>query len=127
MILLYSEMNRPTHKELNGKLLQAKNAASKGLVFILDPIVIAADAINLGYLVDKINEVILEILDELNPNHYAGTYPPQKSYEQDIQGSEIFAFRWISQRFGCDTYFKFALVQGRLWIISFHEHRVKGG
>ena len=116
-------MNRPTHKELNSKLLQAKNAASEGLVFILDPIVIAADAISLGYLVDEIDEVILEILDELNPNYYAGSYPPKKSYERDIKGSELFAFRWVSQRFGCDTYFKFALVQGRLWIISFHENR----
>ena len=116
-------MNRPTHKELNSKILQAKNAASEGLISILEPIVIAADAIALGYLVAEIREVILEILDELNPNYYAGSYPPQKSYEEAIKGSEIFAFRWVSQRFGCDTYFKFALVQGRLWIISFHEHR----
>ena len=64
-------MNRPTHKELNSKLFQAKDAISKGLVSILDPIVIAADAIALGYLVDEINEVILKILDELNPNYYA--------------------------------------------------------
>lgn len=116
-------MNRPTYKELNSKLLQAKDAISKGLVSILDPIVIAADAIALGYLVDEIDEVLLEILNELDPNYYAGSYPPQKSYGQDIKGSELFAFRWISQRFGCDTYFKFAFAQGRLWIISFHEHR----
>ena len=116
-------MNRPTHKELNSKLFQAKDAISKGLVSILDPIVIAADAIALGYLVDEINEVILEILDELNPNYYAGSYPPQKSYEQDIKGSELFAFRWTSQKFGCDTYFKFVLAQGQLCIISLHAHR----
>jgi hypothetical protein len=118
-------MKRPSHKELNSKILQAKDAISKGLVSIIDPIVIAADAINLGYLIKEINDVLLELLDELKPDYYAGSYPPQRSYEQTIKGSELFAFRWISQRFGCDTYFKFAFAQGRLWIISLHEHRNK--
>jgi hypothetical protein len=118
-------MKRPSHKELNSKILQAKDAISKGLVSIIDPIVIAADAINLGYLIKEINDVLLELLDELKPDYYAGSYPPQRSYEQTIKGSELFAFRWISQRFGCDTYFKFAFAQVRLWIISLHEHRNK--
>jgi len=121
-------MKRPSHKELNNKILQARNAISKGLVSILDPIVIAADAIALGYLIKEINKVLLELLDELMPDYYAGRYPPQKSYEQDIKASDLFAFRWTSQKFGCDTYFKFAFAQGRLWIVSLHEHRKnKGG
>jgi hypothetical protein len=121
-------MKRPSHKELNNKILQARDAISKGLVSIFDPIVIAADAIALGYLVEEINEVLLELLDELRPDYYAGRYPPQKSYEQDIKKSELFAFRWTSQKFGCEIYFKFALAQGRLCIISLHEHKKnKGG
>jgi hypothetical protein len=118
-------MKRPSHKELNNKILQAKDEITKGLISIIDPIVIAADAVILGYLVEDINGVLFELLDELKPDYYAGSYPPQKSYEQSLKGSELFAFRWISQRFGCDTYFKFALAQGRLWIISLHEHRNK--
>ena len=116
-------MKRPSHKELNNKIFQAKDAISKDLVSIIDPIVVAADAVTLGYLVEDINEVLSELLDELKPDYYAGSYPPQRSYEQSIKGSELFAFCWISQRFGCNTYFKFAFAQGRLWIISLHEHR----
>ncbi len=118
-------MKRPSHKELYNKILQAKDAIAKGSLFTIDPYVIAADAIDLGYLFEEINEVLLEILKELKPEYYFGSYPPQRSYESKIKGSELFAFRWISQRFGCNTYFKFALRQENLWIVSLHEHREK--
>jgi hypothetical protein len=120
-------MKRPSHKEIYNKILQAKDAITKGSLFLLDPAVIAADALNLGYLIDEISEVLIEILNELKPDYYAGTYPPQRSYESQIKESELFAFRWVSEKFGCDTYFKFALNQENLWIVSLHEHREKQG
>lgn len=118
-------MKRPSHKELNNKILLAKEAVSEESVSILNPIVIAIDALNLGYLVEEINKVLLEILNELRPNYYAGSHPPQRSYEAKIEGSELFAFRWISGRFGCRIYFKFALKQLHLWVVSLHEDRKK--
>ncbi len=113
-------IKRPSHKELNKKFLQAK-----GSLYILNQHIIAADALNLGYLIEEIYEVLIEILTELKPDYYAGSYPPQRSYETEIKESELFVFRWTSGRFGCDTYFKFALKQGHLWIVSLHEHREK--
>ncbi len=128
LILNRRTMKRPSHKELNNKILQAKEAVAKDSVSILDPIVIAADAISLCYLIQDINEVLLKLLAELTPGDYAGKYPPQKSYMQDIIKAELFAFKWTSQQFGCATYFKFAFAQGRLWVVSLHEHRKnKGG
>jgi hypothetical protein len=117
---------RPSHKELYNKIHQAKEAIAKESLFIIVPHVIAADALNLGYLFEEeINEVLLEILGELKADYYVGSRPPQRSYESQIKESELFAFSWTSRRFGCDTYFKFAFKEGRLWIVSLHEHREK--
>ena len=50
-------------------------------------------------------------------------------YNKIHQAKEAIAkeslFSWTSRRFGCDTYFKFAFKEGRLWIVSLHEHREK--
>lgn len=74
-------IKRSSLKELNNKILQAKNAVTKGSLFLLDPVVIAADALNLGYLINEVNEVLIEILNELKLDYYVGGRPPQRSYE----------------------------------------------
>ena len=63
------------------------------------------------------------MLDELSPDLYQGTRPPQKSYANAIDGCELYAFAWTSQAVGCDMYFKFALKNEWLWVVSFHENR----
>lgn len=45
-------MNRPTYKELNNKLSQAKKAVEEGHVNLINPDVIAADALELGYSIN---------------------------------------------------------------------------
>ena len=120
-------MKRPSPKELYNKILQAKEAITKGSLFLVDPHVKAADALSLGYLIDEIGEVLIEMLNEIKSDYYVGTYPPQRSYESQIKDSELFAFRWVSGKFGCETYFKFTIRQGNLWIVSLHEHREKKG
>ena len=54
-------MKRPSPKELYNKILQAKEAITKGSLFLVDPHVKAADALSLGYLIDEIGEVLSPI------------------------------------------------------------------
>jgi len=116
-------MKRPSNKELYGKIRQAKCAIEKKQIFPIDSDVIAADAIELGYEVSKLNRVLSKILKEITPRDYAGTRPPQKSYKNEIHGLELFAFRWMSKTFGCESYLKFSLKQESIYLVSLHQDR----
>ncbi len=118
---------RPSHKELTGKIRQAKDLVSKGAVQILNQMAVAADALELGYDTSDLSALIANILNEIDPNrHYAGERPPQRSYEQDIQGLDLFAFRLFFKPFGTVIYFKFAVSQDQFWLVSLHQHRGGG-
>ena len=117
-------MQRPSNKELFGKLREARAAVQKGNIFLIDQDVIAEDAIELDYDIgDELQQVLAELLDETTVHNYAGSRPPQKSYKQEIEGLELFAFVVESRRFGCRAYFKFALIEGSLWLVSLHQDR----
>ena len=117
-------MNRPSHKELYGKLRSARQAIRKERVALLNQISLAADAIELDYSIAlELNAVLAELLEETTPDHYTGSRPPQSSYEQDIQGLELFAFTVASRRFKCRVYFKFALAGKMFWLVSLHQDR----
>jgi len=60
-------MNRPSHRELTGKIKQAGVAAEKGSIFPLEPLALAGDATELGYLVEdlKICTKSREVIDRL--------------------------------------------------------------
>lgn len=120
-------MNRPTYKERAKKIKLAKEAVSAEAIIILNHEAVAADAIDLGYDISDIKKVLTELLNEITPVDYAGKYPPQRSYEKQIENLDLFSFRWISKRFGCEIYFKFALKNEQLWVVSLHEHRAKKG
>ena len=94
---------------------------------IIDPVVIAADAIELGYQASQLQDVLKFILEEIGPQNYAGYHPPQKSYKSEIRGLELFAFRWISKYFGCEAYLKFCLEQDCINLVSLHPHRREKG
>jgi hypothetical protein len=122
-------MNRPSHKELSGKLNEARKAVAQGRIALLNQVSLAADAVELDYDITlDLLMVLTELLDKASPLDYTGSYPPQRSYEQDIQGLELFAFTLTIRRFKCRVYFKFALSQGWLWLVSLHIDRwVKEG
>lgn len=67
--------------------------------------------------------LIQELLNEIRPEHYAGARPPLLSYEKSIEGHELFAFSWASQRLKEQTYLKFALKGGRFYYVSLHPDR----
>ena len=100
---------RPTHKELTRKIKQAVEAVSEGRICILDPEVIAADAIELGYRISDLSDLLIDALSALLPKDYIGHQPPEKSYEVGIKGAELFVFKACSKILGCDVYLKFVL------------------
>jgi len=118
-------MIRPSKKELFNKLKQARKAVIEGFVFLIDQEIIAVDAIELNFPIADLEKVLLCLLGEIGPDCYAGTYPPHKSYKPEIKGFELFAFRWASKRFGCETYLKFAINKGQIWLVSLHLDRKK--
>ncbi len=117
-------MERPSHKELYNKLREARMAVSKGLVILLNQDIIAADAIELEYTIGtELIPILQELLDYTTPGHYAGSRPPQKSYQREIEGLDLFPFVTDCSRLKCRVYYKFALVEGRLWLVSLHQDR----
>ncbi len=116
--------NRPSNKELYGKLRSARQAVEEGRIALINPLALATDAIELDYSIElELMAVLDELLGETTPAHYAGSKPPQKSYEQDIQGLELFAFIVESSRFTGRVYYKFALAGETLWLVSLHRDR----
>ena len=117
--------DHPSHKALTGKIRQAIEAIRAGKVTFLDPDVIAADLLGLNCEIEELPEILTELLGEVVPDQYAGTRPPQRSYEDALGGSELYAFRIDSKRLGCQIYFKFSLIEDYLWVVSFHEDKAK--
>ena len=118
-------MDRPTYKEIDSRLRKAMELASQKQILLLNTNVIAEDAIELGYQISKLTDIICEILKEVTPKDYVGQHPPTRSYEEQIRDLELFAFRWNSTKFGCETYLKFTVTNDALYIVSLHQNRQK--
>jgi hypothetical protein len=120
---------RPTHKELSNKLRKAKELLEGGCIGILEPQVVLTDSFELGYSFQlEFKAIVEEILSLGGPNNYVGSRPPQRSYETQIKGAELFAF--VVQSLLLDNkavYFKFALYQDILVVISLHEDKKQEG
>lgn len=117
------KMKRPSHREINGKLKQAREAASEKQIAFVEPSIILSDLLELNCLVEDVSDKLSDILSEIRPRDYQGSRPPAKSYERSILDCELFAFRWSSKIFGCRMYLKFAIKGGCIWIVSLHRHR----
>jgi hypothetical protein len=116
-------MDRPSYKEINSKIKKAKEAVSDNQFSILNPFIIAADALELGVNLERISSILVDLLEEIAPTHYVGQHPPQRSYKQDIKGCELLAFRWLSEKLGCSVYLKFTMKGNKMWLVSLHEDR----
>ena len=117
-------MNRPSHKELFGKLRLARWAIQKGQIALLNQLALVADAIELDYSIEtELNSVLIDLLEKTTPTDHTGSRPPQRSYEEDIKGLELFAFVVESKRFKCRVYLKFALAGEVFWLVSLHQDR----
>ena len=120
---------RPSHKELSNKIRAAKELLETDSINILEPHVILADSLSLGYSFKlEFQAIIEQLLDAVSPADYAGSRPSQRSYETEIKGAELFAF--VVQCALLDNqnvYFKFALYQDVLVVVSLHEDQKQEG
>jgi hypothetical protein len=118
---------RPTHKELTGKIEQALKAVFDDWICILNQEILARDALELGYRISDLSDILIDLLTAILPGDYIGPQPPEKSYEEKIKGIELFVFKTYSQKLGCNIYLKFGLKGEFIWIVSLHEYENKGG
>lgn len=114
---------RPSHREITGKLVEAKTRATAKTMAFVNAKATREDLLDLDILMEDMPELLPRILEELEPRFYQGSRPPQKSYENLIRGCELYAFSWESRTFGCAMYFKFALKGDVLWIVSLHRDK----
>ena len=115
--------SRPSYRELDRKLEEARQATSAKRVRFVDPDTVYADLLELDFLIDALEVALPRILQEISPNGYRGQRPPQRFYEKPILNCELYAFGWDSRVFGCPMYLKFSIKAGYLWIVSLHQDR----
>lgn len=105
---------RPSNREICGKIASALDAL-KAERFQFGPSKhISGDLAELeidasGDLPALLIELLGEIQNQGPIECYAGTRPPQRSYEAEIYKLELWAYAWHSLRFGKRMYVKFAL------------------
>ena len=116
---------RPTYKELANKIKLAVTLFASGAFSILEPGVILNDAMELGYSFEKeFSSIFQELLSLATPENYAGARPPLRSYEAAIKGAELYAFVVQPTLLeSVDVYFKFALYNDCLMLVSLHRDR----
>ena len=117
-------MNRPSYKEITKKIAIAQSAVEHGNYRILNMLSLVADADGLGYLIDDdLDDLLVELLKKSSLDNYSGTRPPQKSYQQEIQGAELFAFVINETSLNGPIYYKFSIVDDVMFLISLHRDR----
>ena len=67
--------------------------------------------------------LIEELLFEIEPENYVGGRPPVKAYEKTIEGLDLFAFSWESEKLSGRIYIKYALKEGKYYYVSLHDDR----
>ena len=115
---------RPSNREIDKRIEEAKVCLCNEKGFFANPAKVVGELSELD--IDDAAEVwqlIKELLEEIEPDDYAGTRPPQKSYEKMINNRELFAFSWKSEKLGKEMYIKFALKEGLYYYVSLHESR----
>jgi len=124
MILNYSTMRRPTHTELRAKILKArqKTGARDWLPANYQKLLPELESLDL-WTEEEQSRALETAVSEIGAEHYVGTRPPQKSYEDACREAELFAFAWQSRHFKRRMYLKFCFVKETLYIVSFHEDK----
>jgi hypothetical protein len=116
--------DRPSPRELDKRIEEAKACLKERRGLFANPAKAVGELCELA-INDSADvwRLIYELLDEIAPSNYAGTRPPQKSYEKAIANRELFAFTWKSPKMGKEMYIKFALREGLYYYVSLHVSR----
>lgn len=117
-----SIMQRPTSRELHGKVADAIQALKFGRHTLTQSVLKhwLEDGQALG--LDATSELwplLVEFLEEIKQSQpdkcYTGRHPPMECYESDraINGEDLWAFSWFSLKFNKQMYLKFVLKKNR--------------
>ncbi|WP_228547106.1 hypothetical protein [Candidatus Neptunochlamydia vexilliferae] len=92
-------MKRPTFREIDKRLKEAKEALKNRCVAFANPGKVVGELMSLEVgPTDEIWDLILKLIDEIGLKDYKGAYPPLKSYESKIQNHDLWAF---SSKYRC--------------------------
>ena len=101
--------NRPSGSELTKIIKNAKIHAKSGNIAIPKNSLKLDDFTEISIKLDLRNMVI-EILDTLNPKDYVGHYTPKRSDDPKI-GNIIFIFKYKCQNEDCENYIEFSVAE----------------
>jgi len=88
---------RPSKREIDKRLKEAKTAILEGRVFFANYGKIYKEVIALRVEhPDAIWKLLVPLLEEIELDDYEGGRPPQESYEPSITDLELWAFAWDS-------------------------------
>ncbi len=117
-------MNRPSRHELLNKILKAKSILRKKEGFFAHSSKIIGELEQLNITdTQEIWPFIYKLLQEIQPEDYAGSRPPQKSYEKKIEGKDLFAFAWESKILRMRMYMKFVILDDDFYYVSLHQDK----
>jgi hypothetical protein len=114
--------HRPSLHELQRKLTQARKALSSGKYYFgpnLDKLVEDFMGLNIGNAEDMW-PLLRELLEEIQPENYAGPHPPMKSIFTGFN-CELFVFVWDSKKLKKNMYLKFAIKDEYFYYVSLHK------
>jgi hypothetical protein len=115
----------PTPKTIKAKVSEAIALIDQGKTALVKSAHLAHDMQQLGLTNpqgywDLVFECLHEVQDSGPAQCYAGSRPPQRSYEPEAKGVELFAYAWDSQATGCRMYLKFGIKNDRYLHIDCH-------
>lgn len=118
--------NRPSIKELNGKLRLARELLSNDCWLPAEVGKLASNFSDLELFTNEEQEAGLRhAFEEISADDYDGGRPPMRSYEPATRDLEMFAFCWESSHFGRHMYVKFSIAcpnqDATLYIHSLHQ------
>lgn len=80
---------------------------------------------------EELPGLLIELLNEIKTigavQCYAGDKPPQRSYEPELRGLELWAYAWHSERLGRRMYLKFALKKEWYIYVDCHPDNPREG
>ncbi len=124
-------MSRPSQKEVTQKVDQAIRSIDEGKVTIALGKHIVQDLYELDVydtkdLMRQVRAGLEEIKRISADSCYAGSRPPQRSYERELNKMELWAYSWESNVFGRRMYLKFCIKGDHFYYVDCHEDRPKG-